>query len=133
LIAEGGLPGTTERARKDEAARRVLNRDRRCAKWYGYLHGLDPFETYRDLREREIEGERQRFERALAKFQGEISKREQRLNVRLTVTAITVGFVIGVVQLWAAAMSMAPDAIGIGFGRWVLSATTWVEHLLHIT
>ena len=129
-LAAGNLPGANDVQRGDEAARRVLYRDRHCPKWIRYQPGLDPVETYRELRTRELEADRRTFEQTLAAFQGEFARREQRLNVRLTITAIIVGFVVGAVQVWAAAMSMTKDSFGIQFGMSVLDTSNKVREVI---
>jgi hypothetical protein len=130
ILAAGGLPGADYADRGNEAARRVLYRDRQCPKWIRYQPGLDPAETYRELRTQELEADRRTFEQTLATFQGELARREQRLNVRLTITAIVVGFVIGAVQVWAAAMSMTKDSIGHQFGMSVLDISNKVREVI---
>ena len=109
---------------RDEAARRVLTRDRVCAKWIQYEPGLAPAETFRELRLRTVEAERRDFDQRLASF-------ERRFNKRLTWTAIAFALVIGLVQLWAAGMSMLPESIGSWFGFWVLRLTNAVARWLH--
>jgi hypothetical protein len=37
------------------------------------------------------------------------------------------------VQIWAAAISMAPDAVGITLGRWIWHLTTAFARVLHLT
>jgi hypothetical protein len=73
-----------------------------------------------------LEDDRRRFEKTLADFQAELSAREARQNWRLAVYALIIVVIIGCVQIWAAAIAMSPDAIGITFGRRVLAYTQTV-------
>jgi hypothetical protein len=106
----------TDGVGRDEAAKRVLVRARVCAKWIQYEPGLPPAETFREYRLQTVEADRQAFDLRLASF-------ERRFNRRLTLTAIAFAVAIGLVQLWAAGMSMVPESMGSWFGRWVVCVT----------
>ena len=66
------------------------------------------------------------LKKTLADFQAKLSAREARQNWRLGVYALLVALIIGCVEIWASAVAMSPDAIGINFGRRVLAYTQTV-------
>jgi hypothetical protein len=55
-----------------------------------------------------------------------LSARESRRRWRLGVYALLITLIIGCVQIWASAIAMSPNAIGINFGRRVLASTQTV-------
>lgn len=118
---EIGAVAGSEGVDRDEAAKRVLTRDRVCAKWIQYEPGLAPAETFREYRLASIEADRQKFERTLAG-----------LNTRLTVIAICVTVIIGMMQLWPAQIAATIDGIGSGLGDLVLIAVRAMIRLLHL-
>ena len=126
--AEIGEVAGRDEVAPHEAARRVLYRDRQCAVWCQYHPGVDPAGHLQEIKAEALERDRRRFEQTLADFQARLAGQEGRQNKRLTLAAIGVTLVLGLVQLWAAGMSMVPEAIGIGFGRWVVRVTEAIAH-----
>lgn len=115
---------------RDVATKRVLIRDRICAMWCKYEPGLGPAENLREHRIATVEADRRKFEQALSNIQTHLNERDRKLNARLTWTAIVLGLEIGLVQVWAAAVSMGKDSIGIDFGKWVWAVTVKVARWL---
>ena len=109
-----------------DPAQEVLNRSRQCSRFFAYEPGVDPPGHLVEEKATALEGDRRRFEKTLADFQVKLSAREARQNWRLAVYAIIITLIIGCVQIWASAIAMSPDAIGINFGRRVLSYTQTV-------
>ncbi|MFZ3265825.1 MAG: hypothetical protein WA172_17595, partial [Terriglobales bacterium] len=72
------------------------------------------------------EEDRRRFEQTLTDFQVKLSAREARQKWRLGIYALLVVVMMGCVQIWASAIAMSPESIGINFGRRVLTYTQTV-------
>jgi hypothetical protein len=109
-----------------DPAQEVINRPRQCAKFFVYEAGVDPPGHFVEEKAVALEDDRRRFEKTLADFQVMLSAREARQNWRLGIYALLVALIIGCVQIWASAIAMPPDAIGITFGRRVLAYTQTV-------
>src|SRR5882762_5025150 len=109
-----------------DPAQEVINRSRQCSKFFIYEPGVDPPGHFVEEKATALEDDRRRFEKTLADFQVKLSAREARQNWRLGVYALIVTLIIGCVQIWASAIAMSPDAIGINFGRRVLAYTQTV-------
>jgi hypothetical protein len=91
-----------------------------------YEPGVDPPGHFVEEKATALEDDRRRFEKTLADFQVKLSAREARQNWRLGVYALIVTLIVGCVQIWASAIAMSSDAIGINFGRRVLAYTQTV-------
>ena len=109
-----------------DPAQEVINRSRQCSKFFVYEPGVDPPGHFVEEKATALEDDRRRFEKTLADFQLKLSAREARQNWRLGVYALIVTLIIGCVQIWASAIAMSSDAIGINFGRRVLAYTQTV-------
>jgi hypothetical protein len=109
-----------------DPAQEVINRSRQCSRFFIYEPGVDPPGHFIEEKATALEDDRRRFERTLADFQVKLSAREGRQNWRLGVYALFITVIIGCVQIWASAIAMSPDAIGINFGRRVLAYTQTV-------
>jgi hypothetical protein len=109
-----------------DPAQEVINRSRQCSKFFIYEPGVDPAGHLVEEKATLLEEDRRRFEKTLADFQAALSAREARQKWRLGIYAIVIALIIGGVQIWASAIAMAPDAIGINFGRRVLGYTQTV-------
>lgn len=116
-----------------DAAPEVLSIDRHCLEWCMYEPGIDPAGHHQEQRAAALERDRRQFMTALAEFQARLGEQEGRQNKRLAWTALYVTVVIGVIQLWAAGMSMTKDSIGYWFGQWIAGLThsiaNWIEGL----
>lgn len=114
---------------RQQAAQRVVKKNRDCPKWCAYEPGIDPAGHLQELKANALEADRRAFEKMLANFQADLSKREHRQNVRLAITALLAIIVLGVIQLWAAAMSMTKDSIGYWLVARVTNAITgWLRY-----
>jgi hypothetical protein len=109
-----------------DPAQEVINRSRQCAKFFPYEPGVDPPGHLVEEKATALEDDRRRFEKTLADFQMKLSARDARQNWRLAAYALIVTLIIGCVQVWASAIAMSSDAIGINFGRRVLAYTQTV-------
>ncbi len=109
-----------------DPAQEVINRARQCPKFFVYEPGVDPPGHLVEEKATALEDDRRRFEKTLADFQLKLSAREARQNWRLALYALIVTLIIGCVQIWASAIAMPSDAIGINFGRRVLGYTQTV-------
>jgi hypothetical protein len=109
-----------------DPAQEVINRSRQCAKFFVYEPGVDPPGHLVEEKATALEDDRRRFEKTLADFQMKLSARDARQNWRLAAYALIVTLIIGCVQVWASAISMSSDAIGVNFGRRVLAYTQTV-------
>jgi hypothetical protein len=109
-----------------DPAQEVINRSRQCSRFFVYEPGVDPPGHFVEEKATALEDDRRRFEQTLADFQLKLSAREARQKWRLAVYAIIITLIIGCVQIWASAIAMSPNAIGINFGRRVLSYTQTV-------
>ena len=109
-----------------DPAQEVINRARQCSKFFIYEPGVDPAGHLVEEKATALEDDRRRFEKTLADFQAKLSARDARRNWRLGVYALIITLIIAGVQIWASAIAMSPDAIGINFGRRVLACTQTV-------
>lgn len=109
-----------------DPAQEVINRSRQCARFFIYEPGVDPPGHFIEEKAAALEDDRKRFDKALTEFQARLSAHEARQNWRLGVYALIITLILGCVEIWASAISMSPDAIGISFGRRVLSYTQTV-------
>jgi hypothetical protein len=109
-----------------DPAQEVINRPRQCSKFFIYEPGVDPPGHLVEEKATALEDDRRRFEKTLADFQLTLSAREARHNWRLGVYALIIALIIGCVQIWASAIAMPSNAIGINFGRRVLAYTQTV-------
>jgi len=109
-----------------DPAQEVINRSRQCSKFLLYEPGIDPPGHFVEEKAAALEDDRRRFEKTLADFQVKLSALQARQNWRLAVCALIIALIIGCVQIWASAIAMSPDAIGINFGRRVLAYTQTV-------
>jgi hypothetical protein len=109
-----------------DPAQEVINRSRQCSKFFIYEPGVDPPGHFVEEKASALEDDRRRFEKTLADFQAKLSAREARQNLRLGIYALIITLIIGCVQIWASAISMSSDAIGINFWRRVLAYTQTV-------
>jgi hypothetical protein len=109
-----------------DPAQEVINRSRQCSRFFPYEPGVDPSGHFVEQKAAALESDRRRFEETLSDFQEYLSAREARQNWRLGLYALIVTLIIGCVQIWASAIAMSPDAIGINFGRRVLAYTQTV-------
>jgi hypothetical protein len=109
-----------------DPAQEVINRPRQCSKFFIYEPGVDPPGHFVEEKATALEEDRRQFEKTLADFQVMLAAREARRNWRFGIYAIIVTLIIGCVQIWASAIAMSPEAIGINFGRRVLGYTQTV-------
>ena len=109
-----------------DPAQEVINRPRNCSKFFVYEPGVDPAGHFVEEKATALEDDRRRFEKTLSDFQVKLSASEARQNWRLGVYALIITLIIGSVQIWASAISMSSDAIGVNFGRRVLGYTQTV-------
>lgn len=109
-----------------DPAQEVLNRSRQCAKFFIYEPGVDPPGHLVEEKAAALEEDRKRFEQTLADFQLKLSALESGRAWRLGLYALIATLILGCVHIWASAISMPPDAIGISFGRRVLTYTQTV-------
>lgn len=109
-----------------DPAEQVINRTRQCSKFFIYEPGVDPPGHLVEEKATALEDDRRRFETTLAEFQAKLSAREARQHWRLGIYALIITLIIGCVQIWASAVSMSSDAIGVNFGRRVLAYTQTV-------
>jgi hypothetical protein len=109
-----------------DPAQEVINRSRECSKFFTYVPGVDPAGHFVEEKATALEEDRRQFEKTLKDFQATLSAREARRNWRLGVYAVLIALIIGCVQIWASAIAMPSNAIGINFGRRVLAYTQTV-------
>jgi hypothetical protein len=109
-----------------DPAHEVLNRSRRCSRFFVYEAGVDPPGHFIEEKAAALEDDRRRFEQTLADFEARLSAREAHRHWRVGVYALIITLIIGGVQIWASAISMSSDAIGVSFGRRVLGYTRTV-------
>ena len=109
-----------------DPAQEVINRSRQCSKFFAYEPGVDPPGHFIEQKAAALEDDRRRFEKTLADFQASLSAREARRSWRLGFYAVIIALIIGCVQIWASAIAMPSNAIGISFGRRVLAYTQTV-------
>jgi hypothetical protein len=109
-----------------DPAQEVINRSRQCSKFFVYEPGVDPAGHLVEEKATALEDDRRRFEKTLADFQVKLSAREARQHWRLGIYVLIITLIIGCVQIWASAIAMSSDAIGISFGRRVLGCTQTV-------
>jgi hypothetical protein len=109
-----------------DPAQEVINRSRQCSRFFAYEPGVDPPGHFVEEKAAALEMDRRRFEKTLADFQVKLSARETRQNWRLGIYALIITLIIGCVQIWASAIAMSSDAIGINFGRRILAYTQTV-------
>jgi hypothetical protein len=109
-----------------DPAQEVINRSRQCSRYFIYEPGVDPPGHFVEEKATSLEDDRRRFEKSLADFQAKLSAREARQNWRLAIYALIITLIIGCVQIWASAVAMPSDAIGISFGRRVVMYTQTV-------
>jgi len=126
LSSEIAAVRETKRISAVDPAQEVINRLRQCSKFFIYEPGIDPPGHLVEEKATALEDERKQFEKTLADFQARLSAHEARQNWRLGIYALIITLIIGCVQIWAAAIAMPPDAIGINFGRRVLAYTQTV-------
>jgi hypothetical protein len=106
-----------------DPAQEVLNRPRQCSKFFRYEPGVDPPGHFVEEKAAALEEDRREFQKTLADFQVKLSAREARQNWRLAIYALIVALILGSVQIWASAVTMSSNSIGINFGRRVLAYT----------
>ncbi len=99
-----------------DPAHEVINRSRQCSRFFVYEPGVDPSGHFIEEKAAALEDDRRRFEKTLADFEGRLSVRDARRNWRVGVYALIITLIIGCVQIWASAISMSSDAIGVSFG-----------------
>ncbi len=116
----------TKRISAVDPAQEVINRSRQCSRFFRYEPGIDPPGHFVEEKATALEEDRRQFEKTLADFQAKLSAREARQRWRLGIYALILALIIGCVQIWASAIAMSPDAIGINFGRRVLGYTQTV-------
>lgn len=116
----------TKRISAVDPAQEVINRSRQCSRFFRYEPGVDPPGHFVEEKATALDEDRRQFEKTLADFQAKLSAREARQRWRLGIYALIVALIIGCVQVWASAIAMSPDAIGINFGRRVLGYTQTV-------
>ena len=109
-----------------DPAQEVIDRSRQCSKFFVYEPGVDPPGHFVEEKATALEEDRRQFEKTLKDFQATLSAREARRSWRLGVYAILIALIIGCVQIWASAIAMPSNAIGINFGRRVLAYTQTV-------
>ena len=109
-----------------DPAQEGLNRPRQCPKFFLYEPGVDPPGHFVEEKAAALEADRREFQKTLADFQVNLSAREARRNWRLGIYALIVALIIGCVQIWASAVTMSSNSIGIDFGRRVLAYTQTV-------
>jgi hypothetical protein len=109
-----------------DPAQEVINRSRQCSKFFVYEPGVDPAGHFVEEKASALEDDRRRFEKTLAEFEAKLSAREARQNWRIGIYALIIALIIGCVQIWASAISMSSDAIGVSFGRRILAYTQTV-------
>jgi len=109
-----------------DPAQEVINRARRCSKFFVYEPGVDPPGHFVEEKAAALEDDRRQFEKTLADFQTMLAAREARRNWRLGVYALIIALTIGCVQIWASAIAMPSNAIGINFGHRILGYTQTV-------
>src|SRR5436309_4396438 len=70
----GDQLGTAGRA---EAAKRVINKDRHCDKWFSYTVGLEPKDHYMELRTIQLERDRQEFQLRIVELERGIRQHQE--------------------------------------------------------
>jgi hypothetical protein len=90
----------------------VIYRHRHCTKFYPYQTGITPPDHLVEEKAAKVEDDRRRFELTLAEFQRRLASRDRRQNLIIGITAVLVTLVIGIIQLWTAALSMVPESLG---------------------
>jgi len=126
LSREIGAVRESKRISAVDPAQEVINRLRQCSKFFIYEPGVDPPGHLVEEKATALEEDRRRFEKTLADIQSKLSAHEARQNWRLGLYALIITLIIGCVQIWASAIAMPSDAIGINFGRRVLAYTQTV-------
>src|SRR5277367_2434787 len=126
LAAEINAVQEAKRISAVDPAQEVIHRSRQCSKFFVYEPGVDPPGHFVEEKAAALEDDRRQFEKTVADFQVKLAAREARQNWRLGIFALLLAIVLGCVQIWAAAISMPSDAIGISFGRRVLAYTQTV-------
>ena len=102
----------------------LIYRTRHCEKFFAYQPRLSPSEHLFAERSAQLENDRRRFETTLSEFQAKLASRDARQNKIIGFTALAVTVVIGIIQLWTAAVSMVPESLGYEmFGRPTLELT----------
>lgn len=126
LSAEVGAVREAKRISALDPAQEVINRSRQCSKFFIYEPGVDPSGHLVEEKAAALEEDRKHFEKTLSDFQREFSTLEARRVRRLGIYALLAALIVAGVHIWASAISMPPDAIGISFGRRVLACTQTV-------
>jgi hypothetical protein len=98
------------------AADAVIWKDRNCPRWSKYEIGISPREHLAEQKARCLEVDRQEFLQSLADHEAHQVQRERRADRRLTAAAVILACIIGMAQLLAAFVTMAPDSVGY---RWL--------------
>ncbi|MGO9930496.1 MAG: hypothetical protein ACLPV8_01585 [Steroidobacteraceae bacterium] len=115
-----------------DPAQEVIDRHRQCAKFFRYEPGVDPPGHFVEDKASALQDDRRRFEKTLADFQVKLAARDARQGWRLGLYALLITVLIGGVQIWASAIAMPSNAIGIAFGRRVLAYTQTVASWFHL-
>jgi hypothetical protein len=106
----------------NDAAERVIWKDRHCPRWSKYEPGVAPREQLQELKARAFEQDRRTFEQKLSEFEARQVKRERRADRRLTVAAIWLASIIGLAQLIASLLTMSSDSVAY---RWFNAVPHW--------
>lgn len=126
LAGEIGAVREAKRISAVDPAQEVINHPRQCSRFFPYEPGVDPAGHFVEEKAAALEADRRRFEQTLTQFQAQLAARETRQRRRLAVYVLIVALIIACVQIWASAISMPADAVGIAFGRRVLAYTETV-------
>jgi hypothetical protein len=98
------------------AAEAVIWKDRNCPLWSKYQIGVSPPEHLAEQKVRDLEVDRQDFLQRLADHEANQAERDRHADRRLTMAAVILASIIGLAQLLAAFVTMAPDSVGY---RWL--------------
>jgi hypothetical protein len=105
----------------NDATASVIWSDRHCPRWTQYEAGLSPRDHLLETRTRDLEDNRRAFEQRMVDFETRQNKRERHADRRLTVTAITIATILGL-------LTMTKDAVVY---PWLHAAYGWLWRLVH--
>jgi len=114
----------------DTAARKVIWKERNCARWCAYEQGLSPLDHLSELKSRALEDDRRAFQLQLNEFETHQAERERHADRRLTKASIWFASIIGVVQLVAALLTMTKDSVGYPVWQLLVGFASWLRGLL---
>lgn len=99
-LEEQGVPG-------DQRQRQILEKGRNCSRWYAWRPGFDSRWHYEEVRMRQLEDERRRFETHLSERAEQAEQRRYNLGLLITVAAV----ILAVGEVVAAILGAGPGSI----------------------